>query len=163
MRVSGVLAFFASVVLGTSLVRGLRHFDLKVMRTPTGYETVYPGPGPFQVLDDSTLSPGRRIIDWDTEYNHWSINHPSDLEARLRDISYNGDVCHREFTIPMVGRTFASTTFIPLEETQRSRTRAHSWAIAVSLGAFAATPLLLWGVAAVIWVLATSRQKRGHA
>lgn len=160
IRAAGVLALLASVGLGTSLARGLRHFDLKAMRTATGYELVFPGPGPFQSIEEPTKSPGRHLIEWDTQHNCWSINDSSELDARLRNISCNGDVCHREFSLPLVGRTVASTAFIPAQETGGSRSPVHSWAILLSLGAWAATPLLLWGVAAAIWGLSMPRQKR---
>jgi hypothetical protein len=159
MRVTGVLALLASVSLVALLLRGLRHFDLQVLRTPTGYEALMPGPGPFRGVPDSPTSSNRQLFSWDTEDKLWTMHQPSVLDARLRDISNNGDVCHREFTLPLIDWTFASTTFIPLEDTARTRPRTHSWAIIKSLGAVAAAPLLLWGVAAVLVALATSRQK----
>jgi len=161
LRVTGVLALVASVALGTSFVRGLRHFDLKVMRTSTGHEIEFPGPGPFRHIDDPMASGGQPLISWDTDASCWSMNQLSAFNERLRDISYNGDVCHREFALPLVDWTSARTTFIPLQETTKSRTPAHSWAILVPLGSLAATPLILWGIPAVLWAIATSRRRRG--
>ena len=163
LRVTGAVALLASVALGTLFVRGLRHFDLRMMRTSAGTTLEYPGTGPYRHLDDPTAAVGRRLISWDNDTNCWSINNLPALNERLSEISYNGDVCHREFVIPLVGWASARTIFIPLQETANSRSRAHSWAILFPLGSLASTPLLLWGIVAVVWVLATSRRRSGTA